>query len=253
MESIEEKVVQEAVKSSNVTQIATQNNFNGLTPSDALDMALKIFGLYYPQLREDLLSALRKDLEKEVYKIKTENICIPTAKILIPALENASITEESDLRTMYAKLIAKDMDKSTKEQVHPSFVEIINNMNAHDAKLFMKIAKINNNIPIAHVKIGYDDKIFLDILPHYFSTLFDDFDPWKASISIENLSRLGLFDISVLGLKSFDYSSMERHPFVLNAFKVLKQYHPDKNLKINVDPHAISISDFGKRFARACL
>ena len=68
MESIEEKVVQEAVKSSNVTQIATQNNFNGLTPSDALDMALKIFGLYYPQLREDLLSALRKDLEKKYTK-----------------------------------------------------------------------------------------------------------------------------------------------------------------------------------------
>ena len=253
VESIEEKVVQEAVKSSNVTQIATQNNYNGLTPSDALDMALQMFVSYYPQLREDLLSALREDLKKEVYKIKAENICIPTAKILIPAFENASITEEQDLRTMYAKLIAKDMDKSTKDQVHPSFVEIINSMNAHDAKLFMRIAEINNNIPIGHVKIGYDDRIFPDVLPHYFSPQFDDFDPWKVSMSIENLSRLGLFDISILGLVSFDYSSLERHPFVLKAFEDLKQYHPDKNLKIKVEPHAISINDFGKRFARACL
>ena len=51
VESIEEKVVQEAVKSSNVTQIATQNNYNGLTPSDALDMALQMFVSYYPQLK----------------------------------------------------------------------------------------------------------------------------------------------------------------------------------------------------------
>ena len=109
-----------------------------------------------------------------------------------------SFTEEENLRKMYAKLLANSMNKENTEQVHPAFIQVLNEMSSFDAKLLSAICKIDDNIPIAEIKFIWDNNFIQRILPHYFCPLFDEFDDKIAtSASIENLSRLNLINLSL--------------------------------------------------------
>ncbi len=77
------------------TFIAEQ--YIGLSVADATHMALSMFREYYPQLREELLSDLRKMLEEKLENIPSENIVPPSPRIAVPTLQNASITEDIEI------------------------------------------------------------------------------------------------------------------------------------------------------------
>ena len=136
------------------TFIGTQVIHQGLTPQDAAQLAIDMFVKHFPALKEEALKEVRTIVEEELKKIPTDNIMPPSAKITIPTLHNASITEESNLREMYGKLLASDMDKQKKQSVHPAYVEIINQMSSDDAELFAFIRRYNNSIPVASVSVG---------------------------------------------------------------------------------------------------
>ena len=151
------------------TFIGEQHNHSGLTPTDAIQMAFAIFKEYFPQLRQDALQEVHTIVENELKKIPVSDIQTPSAKIAVPLLHNASITEEKNLREMYGKLLAGDMNKKTKSSVHPAYIEIINQMNSNDAELFQCIVKNGDSIPLVNIQFIFDDKYLTNAMPHYFS------------------------------------------------------------------------------------
>ena len=120
------------------TFVAQQNNY-GLSAKDATDIAFQMFNKYYPQLRKDALDDLHELVQAELSKIKSENIVSPSPRIAIPTLQAASIAEEVDIRQLYAKMLARAMDKETYENIHPAYIKIIDEMNEFDAFIMKKI------------------------------------------------------------------------------------------------------------------
>lgn len=54
--------------------------------------------------------------------------------VAIPAIQQISYSYDSDeLRDMYANLLANFMDKERSDLVHPSFVEVIKQLNPDEA------------------------------------------------------------------------------------------------------------------------
>lgn len=235
------------------TFIGEQHNHSGLTPTDAIQMAFAIFKEYFPQLRQDALQEVHTIVENELKKIPVSDIQTPSAKIAVPLLHNASITEEKNLREMYGKLLAGDMNKQTKSSVHPAYIEIINQMNSNDAELFQCIVKIGDSIPLVNIQFIFDDKYLTNAMPHYFSPFFAGLDPWKASICVENLSRLNVFRLFEGKVYNYDYEKIERDPFVIERFEFAQKNNPSRKLTLRLNPYVIQMNEFGRELSKLCF
>lgn len=66
----------------------------------------------------------------------------PSARVLVNSIEQASLESDSDLRDIWANLIANEMSSG---DVHPEFPTILARMSAQDAMLLSKIAERNSN------------------------------------------------------------------------------------------------------------
>ena len=235
------------------TFIAEQHNYTGLSAADATEMAFAIFKEYFPQLRQDALTEVHTIVENELRKIPATDIQRPSAKIAVPLLQNASITEEPELRKMYGKLLSGDMNKQKKSSVHPAYVEIINQMSSVDAKLFRRIAEINNSIPVASVRFVFGTSYLTNIMPHYFTPSFTGWDPWKVSMCIENLSRLTVFHFFEGTVNNYDYEEIKQEAFVTERFEFAKKNNPSRELSIKITSYVIQMNDFGRGLARLCF
>ena len=247
------EVNQKAALGSQTTQIAVQNNM-GLSVSDATHLAFELFREYYPQLRDDALTALREMVEYELEKMQPEEIIPPKPRIAVPVLQNASITDEDSIRKTYAKLLASSMNAATAKDVHPAFVTVVNQLDSYDAKVLEKISKIHDTIPAAKVRFTFETKYLSAILPRYFSPYFyDSFDVWAVSVSLDNLSRLNIITIGEGSVTSYDYQKILDHPFIQAKYQEAVIANPSRNLEIKQDELFIQMSDFGNKFLKICF
>lgn len=225
-------VEQKAAVASNATQIAVQNNYTGLSPTEVVHTAFSLFQQYYPMLRKELIDELKNDLFKELDGVTPEKIDVPNPRLAIPALQNASITTEKEIRDMYTQLLAKSMNRDYKDRVHPAFNSIINEMSSFDAALLFEINKINNSIPLARVTFVFGDKYLLHALPRYFSPYLDSLgDNWRVSASIENLVRLNLIHMFEGTVNGYNYESILSHPFIKNKYDLSVLQNSDLSIK----------------------
>ena len=237
------------------TFIAEQHN--GLSVADATQIAFSIFREYYPQLREELLQDLRKLLEQELKDVPDENIVPPTPRIAIPALQNASITEESEIRELYAKLLANSMNKVLKDGVHPGYIEIIKQLSPDEAKI-LKIMMGKATFPM--ITLRYEDGLGqgLDALVDFslVGELAKCENPYNTRQYFDNLERLGLIERDRgYVLKNEDrYKELENHPIVeekkCGPFPTFDgiTYNTVKLVKGKVQ-----LSAFGHGFCSMCL
>lgn len=248
------EIVQRAAIGSSTTQIGSQTNNYGLSVVDATKMAFEIFNQYYPQLRQEALASIEAIVGEELNKHPVEEIIAPKAKNVLPILQNASITEEDNLREMYGHLLARSMMSTTEAAVHPSYVEVINQMSSFDALVFKRIVEISDSIPLAHIRFEFDTRYLTSILPHYFCPLlFDLGDCFEISRSIENLDRLKLVNLFEGSVNSYDYKQIQNHEYILHKFEYAVQQNPNRNLNISMSKYVIQRNDYGKKFAEVCL
>lgn len=248
------EINQKSAIGSQTTQIGVQNIYNGLSVSDAIQTAFSLFKEYYPQLREEALCEVREMVEKEMEKVKSEDIISPKPKIAIPTLQNASITDEKELRTLYAKLLASAMDKNTVSQIHPAYVSIINQLSVKDALLLKKIVDINDSIPVAHVKFTFENSYLTNVPPHYYSPYFKELEDMEnVSSCIENLSRLQLMNLFAGSVVTYNYDQIESDSYIQEQYEYAKNNNPKRDLKIEVSKYVIQLNDFGKKFIKFCI
>lgn len=235
------------------TFIAEQHNYNGLSPQDAVQMAFSMFREYYPQLCTEALEEVNRVVERELQKISINDIQRPTAKIAVPVIQNACITDDAMLREMYGKLLAGDMNKELKQYVHPAYVAVVNQMSSDDALLFHKICKIDDSIPVANITFRFESKFLPLVFPRYFSPFFTDMDPWKVSLCIENLSRLNIIHLFGGNVIGYDYEKIKQEPFVIDRFEFAKENNTSRELSINLNKYVIQINDFGRGLSKLCF
>jgi len=89
----------------------------------------------YEAEQEYNLQCVREQLYPKVANIPPEHLVAPAPYVFVPALQRISHCMDSEeLRDMYAELLAKSMDERVKDNVHPSYVEIIAQLSPDEAR-----------------------------------------------------------------------------------------------------------------------
>ena len=178
---------------------------------DAIQPAAKELGVGLQKTVQLALAPIRKlwfgDLKKikdfvgtsvakRLENIPPEQIVTPLPQIAGPALEALKYTgHDENLREMFAKLIATAMDEETAVSAHPSFVEIIRQLNADEAKI-CHLLKEASEFPVANINIQEKDGFRHGV--RHFSTLGHEAScqfPTMIQRYLDNLERLGLIEM----------------------------------------------------------
>jgi len=235
------------------TFIAEQ--YNGLSVADATHMAFSMFREYYPQLREELLSDLRKMLEEKLKNIPSENIVPPSPRIAVPTLQNASITEDIEIRELYAQLLANSMNETMKDGIHPAFVEIINQLSPDEAKI-LRFFSTHTTIPTITLRCANEKEEGYDVVKNFSNVgeLAKCEYPFEVGKYFDNLIRLGLLKNAMFASLTNKalYELLKKHQYLESQVNTITHQVPPFN-KPKFEESYISITDFGKSFCEICL
>jgi hypothetical protein len=207
----------------------------------------------YEKIKEQFIPRL----EEKLKSVPAENIITPEPSIAVPVIEALRYTGHNDeLRELFSSLLAAAMNSDTAFKAHPSFVELIKQINSDEAKIIklfsddlakplLKIRLYDINSPLnayAEPLINFSN------LPYEANCTFPELGPSY----IENLERLGLINISYTVYNTLPnaYDFIENHPIVTN-WKDLADQSTVKRFEINRG--AVTLTSFGKKFLESCV
>ena len=96
------------------------------------------------------LEKYQQELNDSINKIPKGKQIEPSIQVTAQALENSKYCVSTEiLRNMFVKLISGTMNKDLEPLVHPSFPEMIKQMDENDARLLMELKRKSHSQPIA--------------------------------------------------------------------------------------------------------
>lgn len=170
--------------------------------------------------KEESLRLTAEAVREKANAIPEEKLVEPEPYVAIPAIQQLCYCQNSaELRELYANLLVSSMNADTKWQVHPSFVDIIKQLNPDEAK-YLKA------MPSAAIKIcpliDVDFFIAEGTGGHPIITNFTDYNlnvleyPQNICAYIDNLLRLNIIEIpygQILN-NTEKYRALENHPMI---------------------------------------
>ena len=192
-------------------------------------------------------------ISEKLENVPEEKIVSPESCVAVPAIQALSYSMDSDeLRNMYANLLAKAMNKDTRDQVHPAFTEFIRQMSPIDAdilKIFLDNPQMATPL-IDVIERNQENNSYFLIIPNL--TNISKYDNLTVSISIDNLLRLGL--INIPADKSINSTSAYETITDTMIFKNFKEIYKLKpGYKIDILKKLISITELGTKFSEICI
>lgn len=197
---------------------------------------------------------VQTSLEQKLKNVPNENIIPPDLTIAGYTLEALRYTgHKEELREMFSNLLATAMDSTTAPKAHPSFVEIIKQINVDEAKI-IKLLVTNDNLPQISVKlVDPKDSSFTAIYKH-FSTI-----PYSAKCDFPNLGNTYLGNLWRLGIIEIDDHI---HKKDLNLYNPLLEH--DLILKMTNTPltdgrkyemlkGVFARTSYGQKFYESCV
>lgn len=190
-----------------------------------------------------------KSLHQFTKDIPPENLKEPDIDVIGPALEASRFyIEKKVIRDMFAKLIAANFDDRKTDLVHHSYVEIIKQMDTNDASLFKDLP---DTVQLMSCQVMNGSKTFTypDILLTDKITEYDQ----RHSVSINNLERLGLIQVSRSN-SGFQFTFTDTSPEVqkLKSTVFYKSLQNDYT-GIEILAEISCITMLGLRFKNLCL
>lgn len=208
--------------------------------------------------KEYAIDETKKLLAQKLENVDPNKIVTPEAYVAVPAIRAISYSMDSnELRNLYANLLAKAMNSDTKDQVHPSFVEIIKQMSPTDSIIFKIIMEreVNPIIDLLYAKIDDPDFPFPSA-SRIIKTNITDLNVASAEsigVSIDNLIKQGLITIP----NGESYTNEHFYNSIMSSFYYLEQkkthpktsdgfiFYPDKKM--------INKSNLGNVFYKICV
>lgn len=197
---------------------------------------------------------VQASLEKKLENVPQENIVPPDISVAGPALEALRfVGDKEELREMFSTLLSTSMNSEINKLAHPSFVEIIKQISADEAKI---LKSIDHNISIPIIRVNLVDKktkyysdplVNFSLLPFESNCDHTDLGPSY----INNLNRLGLISISYSQYKIGDnvYEPLENHTQV----KYWETVANDMDKMFEVQKGVIQRTNFGANFYNSCI
>lgn len=227
--------------------------------------------------KEHAVKEIEMLLEKKLQNTAPEKIVPPEAYIAVPAMQAISYSmDNEEIRDMYAALLSKAINSDTKANVHPAFVDIIKQLSPADAQFFHYLSDVSQ-IPICKVRHqyrlisldtlselnGYTDNTYnsspftdleyfgKDLASDLTIASIDDLSSQQISLSLSNLSRLGMISINYgSAMDESEYESFTRLPKVRVLFR---RYPSDNKTETVLVMGTCELTSLGKQFASICL
>lgn len=249
------EVEQNASLGAKTIQIGVQNNYIGLSPGEIFQEVVVFLRGYCSQLREELLTEFGNMFEERLKHIPPENIVSPSPRIAVPTLQNASITEEKEIRALYANLLVNSMDKIMKNGIHPSFVQIVNQLCPDEAKILNYFYE-KKTVPIITLRAGNDRGEGTDVVKDFSNVgeIARCEKPLYIKMYFDNLIRLGLVDTHPLSslVKKELYEPLKSHPYILSVSQDIER-HKGEYSKPQFEEGFLTLSAFGQEFCEKCV
>lgn len=199
------ELVKEVSESPKIREAGSQLAVAALTVAKAINVCLlplAAVNFGYEKARQYFQDNFVIDLERKTAEIPVENLVEPKPSVAGPALQGlAFAVDEPSLKEMYLNLIATAMDGRVAGKAHPSFVEIIRQINSDEANLLPFYLQTDQYSPVVEVRLispGGDS--WLVIMPHLirFENLKNGLalEDEAMSAKIDNMVRLGLITVS---------------------------------------------------------
>ena len=193
-------------------------------------------------------------LDQKLQNLPPEKIIDPEPYVAVPALQAISYCMDSvELRNMFANLLANSMNVDVKSIVHPSFTEIIKQMSPIDAQV-LRVFSVRSDQPIANYQIKHDNGSFITAYPNVFLECTEVEIP-MATLSIDNLNRLGLIDITYSYSIADDiyYSKFKEDSFFATLNNTIINTPQFKNQMTYIQKGIARTTTLGDRFIQICL
>lgn len=198
---------------------------------------------------EESLKLTAEAIKEKVKKIPEDKLVEPEPYVAIPAIQQISYCQNSEeLRNLYANLLTASMNTDKKWQVHPSYIDIIKQLNPDEARYLKELPPMVVPIyPIIDVEFSLGTNGGHPIISNFTDYKLDVLEhPGNICAYIDNLVRLNLIEIP-FGQKLNDpakYRALEKHPMIQNPL--------GKNDDVQVTYHykhkMFKLTNFGVNF-----
>ena len=196
-------------------------------------------------------------VEEKLKNTHVNDICSPNLSIAGPAFESLKyVGHEETLQEMYANLLANAMDINTKDDAHPSFVEIIKQLSSEEAKLLLFLSQqtsypdLCSNSQQVTVQGGFfgigDSGIISNQVKKEFSDLCLDFKEYmNIDSALDNYLRLQILDIESQTVQRIEDNWFG---FSMDEDKVSEKLQLE--IKHN---EKLFFTSFGQKFIKICV
>lgn len=203
------------------------------------------------------LECFKDDLYHQASQIPKQCLHEPNLMISGPTLEALKYTyDEEKLREMYIKLLTSSMDSRKDTVVHPSYVQIIQQMNSFDATLFQFLAAQPRYIKAINpnVRLKGTNQVYLNAMPEWYIIWDQTVDVFQLSASLVRLSKLGLVELMFDRTAGTDgYDTLESSGQLQAILSEYQRLNPEQELELDSMHSVLYVNDYGKQFAKACL
>lgn len=203
---------------------------------------------------EQISEYLQISLEDRLKNIPKGNIIPPDPSIAGPAIDGLRYTgHKKEPREMFSNLIASSMDKNTAMKAHPSFVDIIQQINIDEAKI-IKLLDNNQSKALVNMRaFNQEDDHYLEplrnfsVIPNLAGCEYPELGPSY----IVNLQRLGLIDISKTSYSTLpnSYEPILEHPEIISTQK----FFESKGKRVEIVRGSFTRTAFGEKFYESCI
>lgn len=166
--------------------------------------------------------------------------------------------DNSELRDMYANLLANSMNSVVKDGVHPSFVEIIRQLSPDEAKI-LKYLYVGNLMPTLGIRVVFKSGSHTKILNAFSNVpeLSGCENTLNSERYINNFVRLGLINHIDDEWYTDDsiYEPLKEHNYIVSCYDFYNaKYKNDEEFKeLAYRKGLCELSAFGKSFCDICL
>lgn len=204
--------------------------------------------------RDDVIEIVKNAIESidEKYRI------MPDKRIFVPAIQRLAYSMDNvTVKNAYKNLLSSSMNKNKFMIMHPSYVDIISQLNSDEIKLLdTLIGSTHITYPLINMRLKTKNSNDLGIiLLKYFTDIgYGVCDiPENITVYIENLIRLNLITIpygQFLTDKQH-YTKLENHDKVLNIKNDICNSGA-KNIDFKFDHMVFGLTQFGYNFIAIC-
>ena len=148
------------------------------------------------------------------------------------------------------------MDRDKEKVVHPSFVEIIKQMNTLDAKVFEKLSQNFHYQKIINPSIAIKNttKFIVSAVPDwYMGWTIDGYTEFDVSASLVRISKFGLIELMLDRTAATEgYDELKNTQYLINTLNVFKIINQNLELEIKGTDSVVYVNEYGKQFKSAC-